>query len=132
MQNRWKIVAALIILSVMALAAISVAYFSFTAPLGVTMKTYNATSESIQKTIDGLAESECRKLCEQKAGESRNLSNGPCLANPLPGFPDWVCDIAHSPRQVMDDLPENQCSAYGKTAHRFVEIDGNCNLIRAV
>ncbi len=132
MQNNWKIAAALIIMFVTALAVAVIVYFSFTAPLGVTLKAYNATSESIQKTIDGLAESECRKLCEQKTGESRNLSSGPCLANPLSGFPDWVCDVAHNPRQATDDLPENQCSAYGGAARHFVEVDVSCKLIRAV
>ncbi len=56
------------------------------------------------------------------------------MLNPIPNLPDWVCDIAHSPRQSeIDDLPENQCSAYreGRAKH-FVEVDMNCNLIRAI
>lgn len=61
------------------------------------------------------------------AGE--DFSSGPCLSNNL--MPNWVADIAHSPRQSIDDLPENQCPNYiqGKAQH-FVELDLQGNLIR--
>ena len=38
-----------------------------------------------------------------------DMTNGPCL-----GFvaPDWVADVAHDPRQAVDDDPANQCAAY--------------------
>lgn len=68
--------------------------------------------------------SDCIKLCQQ----SSNLSSGPCLSNEG----DVVCDVAHEPRMAVDDLPENQCPAFGKTASHFVEVDENCNLIRKV
>ena len=60
------------------------------------------------------------------------LNTGPCIGDPLLNFTDWVCDAAHSPRQPVDDLAENQCSAYreGRAKH-FVEVDTNCNLIQA-
>jgi hypothetical protein len=59
-----------------------------------------------------------------------DLSAGPCLSNNL--IPDWVADIAHNPRQAVDDLPANQCSAYREgQAHHFVELDLDGNLIRA-
>jgi hypothetical protein len=38
-----------------------------------------------------------------------DLSVGPCVSESLPGLPDWVVDIAHDPRQSIDDAPENQC-----------------------
>ena len=59
--------------------------------------------------------------------------DGPCLSNSIPNATDWVCDVAHWPRQSVDDVVKNQCSAFreGK-AHHFVEVDTNCNLIRAV
>jgi uncharacterized membrane protein len=59
------------------------------------------------------------------------LNTGPCLGDPLLNFTDWVCDIAHSPRQPeIDDKPENQCSAYREgLATHFVEVDTSCNLI---
>ena len=73
----------------------------------------------------------CVELCLQKANEGQNLSSGPCLTNEI--APDLVCDVAHNPREAIDDLPENQCSAYRNgTAHHFVEVDENCNLIRAI
>lgn len=70
----------------------------------------------------------CISLCKQ---QSIDLSNGPCLSNKIEK--DWVCDIAHSPRQQVDNLPENQCSAFreGKANH-FVEVTPNCELIRKV
>ena len=59
-----------------------------------------------------------------------DLSNGPCLSDAL--MPNWVVDIAHSPRQAVDDLPENQCPSYreGRSKH-FVELDPDGNLITA-
>lgn len=58
-----------------------------------------------------------------------DLSDGPCLSNAL--MPGWVADIAHNPRENVDDLPTNQCSAYiNGTAQRFVELDIDGNLIR--
>lgn len=65
---------------------------------------------------------------EQKA-QGIDFSRGPCLSNNL--MPDWVADIAHNPRQPIDDLPENQCPAFReKRAHHFVELDPNGNLIK--
>ncbi len=71
--------------------------------------------------------SKCVSLC-QNARNNTNLSNGPCLSNNI--APGWVCDVAHWPRQPVDNNPENQCPAYGKTAHAFVEVDPNCRPIR--
>jgi hypothetical protein len=64
--------------------------------------------------------------------QGQNLTNGPCIADPLPGYPDWVVDISHSPRTAVDDDPANQCQSYraGKT-HHFVELTPKGNLIRA-
>jgi len=72
-----------------------------------------------------------KQLYEQKKSQGMDFSNGPCLTNTL--MPDWVVDIAHNPREAIDDLPDNQCSAFrdGK-AHHFVELDLNGNLIRAL
>lgn len=71
----------------------------------------------------------CMKKCGISQFLGKDLSPGPCLSNNI--YKDWVCDVVHSPRQAIDDLPENQCSEYGKTAHHFVEVDLNCNLVRA-
>ncbi|MBI4360719.1 hypothetical protein HY572_03020 [Candidatus Micrarchaeota archaeon] len=72
-----------------------------------------------------------------------DLTKGPCLSamGPTPPryddfkgqwnpqFKDWVCDVAHDPRQPVDDLPENQCPEFGVSANHFVEVDENCNVI---
>jgi hypothetical protein len=61
-----------------------------------------------------------------------DLARGPCIAERLPGLPDWVADVAHDPRQPVDDDPANQCSRYrAQKAHHFVELDPSGKLIRA-
>ncbi|MGH3031972.1 MAG: hypothetical protein ACRDNE_14655, partial [Gaiellaceae bacterium] len=61
--------------------------------------------------------------------ERVDFSRGPCLGVVLEG---WVADVAHDPREDVDDEPENQCAAYrsGEAEH-FVELDPDGNLIRA-
>lgn len=60
-----------------------------------------------------------------------DFTNGPCIAEQLEKLPDWSVDVAHNPRQPVDNQSANQCQAYrqGKT-HHFVELDPNGNLIR--
>jgi hypothetical protein len=76
----------------------------------------------------------CLKECKDNP-QNLDYKNGPCLSddNPNWNISDWVCDVAHSPRKAVDDLAENQCSAFreGK-AHHFVEVDINCNLIKVI
>src|SRR6187200_2071527 len=52
------------------------------------------------------------------------LRRGPCVAERLPGLPNWVVDVAHDPRVAVDDLAQNQCRRYreGEAGH-FVEVD---------
>ncbi len=67
----------------------------------------------------------CITLCRAYQGDK---SDGPCL-----GFAtyNWVCDIAHNPRQEIDNLGENQCADYREGgAEHFVEVDPECNFIR--
>jgi hypothetical protein len=72
----------------------------------------------------------CISICNS-VKDKQDLSNGPCIGNPIPEHPGWVCDVAHSPRQAEDDLPENQCSAFREgSANHFVEVDASCNLIK--
>jgi hypothetical protein len=87
----------------------------------------NDTETFKKATIDS-----CISICNL-VKETQNLSSGPCLGNPINEHPGWVCDVVHSPRQAVDNLEENQCSAYieGKATH-FVEVDVSCSLIRAV
>jgi hypothetical protein len=69
---------------------------------------------------------------EAAAAEGENLDIGPCIAEELPDLPDWVADIAHDPREDIDDEPENQCQRYrdGEASH-FVELTPEGDLIRA-
>ena len=66
------------------------------------------------------------------AESGQDLSAGPCVSDGLPGLSDWVVDIAHDPRQDVDDDPANQCQRYrAGEAHHFVELDEQGTLIRA-
>lgn len=90
-------------------------------------------SGCIEKSEKDLAIEACVKACQDAI---QDLSNGPCLLNPISGM-NWVCDVAHSPREDVDNLQENQCSAWreayerGETMH-FVEVTPECEFIRAV
>jgi hypothetical protein len=74
---------------------------------------------------------ECFNLCKKELEKGIDLTNGPCIGNPLAEYPDYVCDIAHNPRKEIDNQQENQCSAFreGKAKH-FVELDKECNFIK--
>lgn len=87
-------------------------------------------SGCVSQTDKDAAASECVKLCKDALAKNQDLSSGPCLSNQI--VEGWVCDVAHSPRQAVDNLSENQCPAYGKTAKHFVEVDPNCEFIRAL
>jgi len=68
-------------------------------------------------------------LFKEKQAEGMDMTNGPCLTNQL--VPGWVVDVAHSPRQEVDNQPENQCSAFREgTAQHFIELDTEGNLIK--
>ncbi len=51
----------------------------------------------------------------QAVSQKVDLSNGPCLGKIAD---DWVLDVAHLPREQVDNLPENQCQGY----KHFVEM----------
>jgi hypothetical protein len=73
------------------------------------------------------------KQAYQKAvARDEDLDVGPCIAEELPGLPDWVADVAHDPREAVDDESENQCQRYreGEASH-FVELTPEGELIRA-
>lgn len=81
-----------------------------------------------QQAIKDLAEARAKELFNQKVNEGLDFSNGPCLSEEI--IDDWSVDIAHSPRQTVDDEAANQCQNFrnGKT-HHFVELDTNGNVI---
>ena len=85
-----------------------------------------------QKAADRtLAILKCQRLCQEAVfNDNQDFTVGECLSEQI--IPDWVCDIAHSPRQTIDDDPANQCDSFrAGVARHFVEVDGNCNLIKA-
>ena len=104
----------------------------------------NITTEAIvdQITIDTKTESivdqaiaKCTRECKDRIELGFNLSKGPCLSDEDINWmiEDWVCDVAHSPREEIDNLPENQCQAFREeNAHHFVEVSPICELIKAV
>ena len=73
-----------------------------------------------------------KQAYEMTAARGERLEVGPCIAEELAGMPLWVADIAHDPREDIDDAPENQCQRYreGEASH-FVELTPGGELIRA-
>jgi hypothetical protein len=69
---------------------------------------------------------------DDAVASSVDLEVGPCIAEKLPGLPDWVADVAHDPRTDVDDDAANQCQRYrdGEAEH-FVELTPEGELIRA-
>ena len=96
--------------------------------------TEEAENEAMNFQRD-IAITACANLCKDFLSEGVDLSSGPCLSDNNVDWDvaDWVCDVAHSPRQPVDDTIENQCIAYRDgQAHHFVEVYDSCDLIRAV
>jgi hypothetical protein len=79
-----------------------------------------ASDETIQRAKDAYAAAKA---------EGVDMSDGPCLGVIEEG---WVADVAHDPREDVDDEPENQCEAYrtGQADH-FVELDPEGRFIRS-
>lgn len=92
--------------------------------------TYGLNSGGVKKSDIDTAVNQAKYFYQMKRLQGEDLSFGPCISNAL--MPDWVADIAHNPREEIDDLRENQCPAYleGRVRH-FVELDLEGNLIRA-
>jgi hypothetical protein len=90
-----------------------------------------ATQLPANQTEKDRATAACIELCQSSLSNGQDLTNGPCLSNEI--ISNWVCDVAHSPREAVDNLAENQCSAYREgLAKHFVEINIDCSFIKAV
>jgi len=101
---------------------------SFTATEVVTG---TASLKIKEKADKDLAIAKAKELWRAQFLEGQDLSDGPCISDEV--IPGWVADIAHEPRETVDELPQNQCSAYRDgTAKHFVELDPDGNLIRAL
>lgn len=81
------------------------------------------------------AQQRCIEECQLEVSKGTYLEDGPCISdiNPRWNVGDWVCDVAHDPRQDIDNVPKNQCAEFreGEASH-FVEVTPDCQLIRAV
>ncbi len=83
------------------------------------------------KTEKDRAIEAAKRLYEQKKQEGMDFSQGPCLSEEI--IPDWCVDIAHYPRQPVDNQPRNQCASYREgRVHHFVELDTDGNVLRAI
>jgi hypothetical protein len=90
----------------------------------------SSTSSSPNDRTHAIAAAKRAYASAKRRGES--LAHGPCIAERLPGLGDWVADIAHNPRQPVDDLPRNQCARFrAGEAHHFVELTPDGRVIRA-
>jgi hypothetical protein len=109
----------------MRLAATAVVAAAFIAGCG-------GGGSSASQSDKDKAVAEAQAAFRKVEGTGQDLSRGPCIAEALPGFSDWAVDIAHDPRQPVDDQPANQCQSYraGQT-HHFVELTPTGQLIRA-
>ncbi|MGB9708371.1 MAG: hypothetical protein ACPLXC_03565 [Candidatus Pacearchaeota archaeon] len=86
----------------------------------------------IKPTLQELLTDECEAACQEALQQGQNLSNGPCLLDPIRDT-EWVCDIAHEPREIIDNLRENQCNSWHNgTAKHFIELTPECKFIKAV
>lgn len=103
----------------------------------------NAVAKSVTNAVNAVNSDATKQVVTREAAvaaakavfiqqESKGIdfSKGPCLTEVL--LPDWVADVAHNPRQPVDDEPANQCTTYRTgAAHHFVELDPEGQLIRA-
>ena len=61
-----------------------------------------------------------RQAYDEAVEQGVDMSNGPCLGVIMD---NWVADVAHDPREDIDDEPANQCEAYRRgDADHFVEL----------
>jgi hypothetical protein len=68
-----------------------------------------------------------RQAYDEAVEQGVDMSNGPCLGVIMD---NWVADVAHDPREDIDDEPANQCEAYRSgDADHFVELDADGNVI---
>lgn len=81
-----------------------------------------------QEKVEDIALKNALNLYASAKQTGADFTNGPCLGIVAP---DWVLDIAHNPRQTIDDLAENQCEQFksGQTKH-FIELDPDGKLIQ--
>lgn len=81
-----------------------------------------STIQTGQEAEKDLAIAQCQELFQREKSNGKDMASGPCLSGEI--IPDWVCDVAHNPREDLDNDPANQCAAYRDGgARHFVELD---------
>jgi hypothetical protein len=91
-------------------------------------QSHSASTQENQPLVDA-----CIQACKTALSAGNDLSTGPCLLDQILLDTNWVCDVAHNPRENVDDLPQNQCLAYrNRVAHNFIEVTPECGVIRVV
>lgn len=86
--------------------------------------------EAEQVNVDEFMKQKAINLCIERCNEYEgNLTSGPCLDGDI--INNWACDVAHNPREDVDNLITNQCEKYRNgDSEFFVEVDDNCELIK--
>jgi hypothetical protein len=87
--------------------------------------------DSASQSEEARAVKEAREAFVNADLAPAELQRGPCVAERLPGLPNWVVDVAHDPRVAVDDLARNQCRRFraGDASH-FVELNPSGDVIR--
>lgn len=116
----------ILVLSVIAIVSLVIVYVHETNPFNAAIK--GKYKPGLDDEIDN-AVKKAQAIYQDRKAIGTDFESGPCLSNDL--LPDWVVDIAHNPRQKLDDLAENQCQAFieGRAKH-FVELDLDGEVIR--
>lgn len=75
-----------------------------------------------------VAKALCVRECISRLSTGEDLRLGPCLSDAI--APGWACDIAHDPREPVDDRAPFSCpvTTSGKP-YRLVELDGTCGVL---
>lgn len=91
--------------------------------------TANEPEESEFTEFEQMLIIKAKNIFEEKKAEGILMDKSPCLTNDL--AEGWVLDVAHDPREPIDNLPENQCSSFreGKAKH-FIELNPEGKLIK--
>jgi hypothetical protein len=91
-----------------------------------------SSGEGVSQSDREKAVDEAQAAFQQVQASGQDLNAGPCISESLPGLADWVADVAHDPRESVDDDPANQCRRYrAGDAQHFVELNVDGQLIRA-
>jgi hypothetical protein len=108
--------------------------FSIVCIILVSGCTQIVPSEDVVRIPSTDPQERCIEICRDQIANDVELSNGPCLSEVEElnwNIDDWVCDVAHSPRKLIDNNAQYQCQAFRKEqVNHFIEVTPNCEFIR--